>query len=88
MVYNLSISNVLIIFAIFLNIINTLLFVSKCHNDKNFSNIRCEFIFISLIIAIIWGVYGYIEQKHNILIGNIIVIILLLYLLYIYYKFS
>ncbi len=82
------ISNVLSAIAISLTIISTILIVGKCHYNKNINNISCEIIYISLLIAIIWSIYGFIENQYNILIGNIIIIILLIYLLYLYYTFS
>ena len=80
-------SNVLSAIAICLTIISTILIVGKCHYNKNIDNISCEIIYISLLIAIIWSIYGFIENKYNIFIGNVIITILLLYLLYLYYKY-
>ena len=82
-------SKMLSISAVVLTFINTLLFVSICYHNKKMNNIniiRCEIIYISLLIAIIWSIYGFIEKQHHIIVCNIIIILLLFYLLFLYYK--
>jgi hypothetical protein len=71
--------------AIGLTIINTFLVVNTSIINKNVNNITLELIIMSLLITIVWSIYGYIENHMHILIGNIIIIILLLFLLY--YKY-
>ena len=73
--------------AIGLTIINTFLVINTCITNKNVNNITLELIILSLLIAIVWSIYGYIENFQHILIGNIIIIILLLCLLFLYYKY-
>lgn len=73
--------------AIGLTIINTFLIINTCITNKNVNNVTLELIIISLLISIIWSVYGYIENFNHILFGNIIIIILLLCLLFLYYKY-
>lgn len=82
-------SKILSISAVVLTVISTAFIVSICHYNKKMNNIniiRCELIYISLLIAIIWSVYGFIENQQHIIICNVIIIILLFYLLFLYYK--
>ena len=71
--------------AIVLTIINTFLVVNTSIINKNVNNITLELIIISLLIAIVWSIYGYIENHMHILIGNIIIIILLFFLLFLFF---
>ena len=73
--------------AIGLTIINTFLVVNTSIINKNVNNITLELIIMSLLIAIVWSLYGYMENYMHILIGNIIIIILLFFLLFLYYKY-
>jgi len=73
--------------AIVLTIINTFLVVNTSIINKNVNNITLELIIMSLLITIVWSIYGYIENHMHILIGNIIIIILLFFLLFLYYKY-
>ena len=81
-----STSYVLSSIAIILSIINTFLVINSCINNKKVS-ITLDLIIISLLIAIIWSVYGYIENHQHMFIGNIIIILLLFFLLFLYYKY-
>jgi hypothetical protein len=74
--------------AIVLSVINTILIVGKSHIDKNMSGFNEIIIFTSLIIAIIWAIYGHIDNNIYIIFGNTIIIICLLYLLYLYYCYK
>jgi hypothetical protein len=87
MINKFNISNILSIIAIVLTVISTLLIVGRCHYEKKTDNISCELIYISLLIAIIWSIYGFIKNEQHVLIGYIVIILLLIYLLYLYYKF-
>ena len=78
---------VLSIIAIGLTIINTFLVINSCIINKKV-NVTLELIIISLLIAIIWSVYGYIENHQHMFTGNIIIILLLSFLLYLYCKYS
>jgi hypothetical protein len=86
MINEINISTILSIIAFSLTIITTFFIVNKCHITQNINGIYLEVIYLSLLIAIIWTIYGYLEKKQYILIGNLIIILLLLYLLYLYYK--
>ncbi len=74
--------------ATILTVINTLIVVGKSHIDKNVSSFNELIIFSSLIIAIIWSIYGYIDNNFYIFIGHFIVIICVLYLLFLYYYYK
>jgi hypothetical protein len=89
MEYKSNTAQILSISAIILTVINTILLVNICHYNKNNNNvniIKCELIYISLLIAIIWSIYGFIESQLHTFFCNIIIILLLFYLLYLYYK--
>jgi hypothetical protein len=73
--------------AIGLTIINTLLVVNSSYRSKQIG-LTLDIIIISLLIAIVWIVYGYVEKLNHILYGNIIIILLLLFLLFLYYKYA
>ncbi len=74
--------------AIMLTVLNTILIVGKSHIDKNVSGFNESILFTSFIIAIIWCIYGYIDNKQYILIGYLIIIICMMYLLYLYYYYK
>ncbi len=73
--------------AIGLTIINTLLVVNSSYSSKQIG-LTLDLIIISLFVAIVWTVYGYVEKLNHILYGNIIIILLLLFLLFLYYKYT
>jgi hypothetical protein len=85
MINKFNTSNVLSIIAFTLTILTTALIVGRCHITKNINGIYIEVVYLSLVIASLWTLYGHIENKYHILIGNIIIILLLFYLLYLYY---
>ena len=63
------------IIAIILSIINVIILsIGKIYN-KNL-------LYLSLIISFIWCIYGYLDNKKHIFIGNIIIFIMICYILY------
>jgi hypothetical protein len=74
--------------AIMLTILNTIFVVSKSHIDKNICGFNEIILFTSLLISIIWCIYGYIEKNLSVFIGYLIIIILLIYLFILYYKYN
>ncbi len=74
--------------AIGLTIINTLIVIRNSEINKTSSGISKEITITSIVISLLWCVYGFIEMKHHVLIGYSVRSVLLIYLLYVYYKYS
>ncbi len=71
--------------AVMLTLLNTIIIVGKSHFDKKITGINDITILISIIIAIIWFIYGCYAKQTVFCIGYLFIIILLLYLLFLFY---
>ena len=69
-------------------IINTMLVVNKCHVNKTTDHVSHDFIIASLIISIVWLLYGIKNKLTYFYIGYSVVLLLQLYLLYLCHVFS
>jgi hypothetical protein len=74
--------------ALFVTIINFSLIITNCYTKKSFNTIKLEILFVSLFIALIWTIYGYMRHYKHIFIGNIIIVILILFLFIMNNKYS
>lgn len=72
--------------AIVITLLNTIIIVGKSHIDKNVCGYNGVIILTSLLVAIVWCIYGFVDNQKHIFIGYLLVILLLFYLLYLYYS--
>ena len=69
-----DIRSILSIIVLIINILNTVLAIESNYNKT--------LLYISLIICLIWCIYGYIEKKHLMFFGNFIILMIVLYIIF------
>ncbi len=70
----LDVAFILSIIAILLTILNTIFGIGKSHDKM--------FLYLSSIIALIWSIYGYFDNKPYILIGYLIILLIICYIIF------
>jgi hypothetical protein len=68
-----DIRSILSIVVLIINIVNTILAIETHYNKT--------LLYISLVICLIWCIYGYIEKKKLMFFGNLIILAIVLYII-------
>ena len=65
--------SILSITVLIINIFNAILAIESNYNKT--------LLYISLVICLIWCIYGYIEKKQLMFFGNLIILLIVLYII-------
>jgi hypothetical protein len=65
--------SILSITVLIINIFNTILAIETNYNKT--------LLYISLVICLVWCIYGYIEKKQLMFFGNLIILLIVLYII-------